>query len=160
MGRLRVRHFAGAALLAATITGLALAGQPEMIERNLFAPDRKAPAPARPDSVEKPDARNSPLQLDAVIIIGPGRQALVSYIGEVPNKAGKKAIIRKWVRQGDSLDTGHVVRSIEPTRIELVREGEASSLELHGDKQLAPPLQEMPKQRTPQPDGTKNQKAS
>lgn len=115
-----------------------------LVERNLFAPDRIPPAPDEGPITSRSGPSQALFQLDAVIIQAGERLALLSYIDMNNGKSSGKPVRRIWVRPRQRLDTGHVVESIEPERVSLSRAGENLELPLHGNKQFAPPVQNLP----------------
>ena len=132
-----------------------------MVERNVFAPDRKPPsdepAPAAQQG-NKPGVSVKSIQLDGIIIHGDARKAIVRVKGQAvvnPNEKGKGQSPYVTVKEGGRVAEYQVVK-IEPKSITLEKEGQAFIVSLFSEgKVLAPlaPVPAAPVMVTPAPDG-------
>jgi len=115
-----------------------------MVDKNLFAQDRKPPSPetaAAPAAAGKPGMPVTNIQLDGVMIKGNSRKALVRMkaSGGPAGQAGKKGsspfvVVRENQQVGDF----RVVK-IEPKSISLERDGQHFVVSLFAEGKIATP---------------------
>ena len=125
-----------------------------MVEKNLFAPDRKPPSPesvvAAPQT-NKPGLSAKAIQLDGVIVRGDTRKALVRVKGQIPG-AEKAKTQNPYisVTEGEKLGDFQVIR-IENRSISLERDGQTEVIGLFAEGKLVVPPPQMPAPAAPNP---------
>ncbi len=123
-------------------------GSSPMVEKNLFAPER------RPDVEETPtpstarssDAALRSLQLDAVMVFGENKRAILrSRGGRAPQRAsdGQAGSPYISVREGDQVGDFRVVK-IEQKSIRLEKDGQLHELSLFAEGKVVPPPPPLP----------------
>lgn len=118
-----------------------------IVERNLFSPDRKPPAP---DSEPSSAAGSSPavppkaLQLDGIFVYGNTRKALIRFKGQAPGKdKAKESSPFVSVREGDKV-SDYLVNKIGTKSIMLEKGGQTFELYLYASGKVLPPLTPSP----------------
>jgi hypothetical protein len=126
-------------------------GSPIVVDRNLFAPDRK---PTPPDSGTPAAQSTTPavppkaLQLDGIIVYGSTKKALVRMKGQVPGQAkGKEASPFISVREGEKV-SDYVVTKIGMKSISVEKGGQTFDINLFATGKILPPLPAPPPQQT------------
>jgi hypothetical protein len=132
-------------------------GAPIMVEKNLFARDRKPPSPesdASPAQSNKPGLSAKSIQLDGVLMQGDLRKAILRLKGQLPGaekgKGQKPFVI---VKEGDKVGDFQVVK-IENRSLSLEKDGQTEVINLFGEgKVVIPPpsVPSTPKQGQVQP---------
>ena len=127
---------------------------PLMVEKNLFATDRKPPSPESADASAKPAKPGmtvSNFQLDGVIIESNGKRAILrmkSQSAGTPGKKGQAPSPFLTVREGQTVSDFRVSK-IEPKSISLEKDGQTYTIGLFAEnKILSPPSPAAP---VPQP---------
>lgn len=149
---------ASAFILFFLTTSLVFAQPPEptapedsspMVEKNLFSPDRKPPAPGSQSSAGDQKGDKTPptaVQLDGVFIYGDKKSALLRLKSPTPSK--KKGDHQEspyvTVAEGEQVGDMRVVK-IEARKITLEREGEIQEVDLFETNKVSPPVQAPPK---------------
>jgi hypothetical protein len=126
------------------------ASGPVMVEKNLFAQDRKPPSPdatpATPQSAG-PGLSIKSVQLDGVFIHGDTKKALVRYKGGggagKDRGKGKQASPFTTVQEGEKLGD-FLVKKIEPRSISLEKDGQTVVVGLFAEGKVVPPAPPMP----------------
>lgn len=116
---------------------------PMMVEKNLFAQDRKPPPPESATPAvqsNKPGPSHNAIQLDGIIIHGDSRKALLRYKGQVPGAEKKKdrspyVTVREGQRFGD-----YQVVKIESKSVSLEKDGQVFVISLFSDGKVVTPL--------------------
>jgi len=129
------------------------AAGPLMVEKNLFATDRKAPPPESQEAGARP-ARTSMeianLQLDGIIIQSNTKKALLRMKNVPAGGSGKKGQPSSpfvTVREGQSV-SDYRVSKIEPRSISLEKDGQTFTIGLFADNKVlaqsspVPPVQQ------------------
>lgn len=141
-------------LLGVVLTGAifvhvpCLTAAPLMVEKNLFAQDRKPPSPesaAAPATAGKPGMPITNIQLDGVIIRGNNRKALLrmkapTAAGQAGKKASKPYVV---VRENQQVGDFRVVK-IEPKSVSLEKEGQTFVLGLFAEGKVVIPAAPQP----------------
>lgn len=122
--------------------GSAVLAAPIMVEKNLFAEDRKPPSEQANPSHQsnQPGIQPKAIQLDGVFIHGDTKKALVR-LKEPPrgrDKAGKAQSPFVVVREGEKLADYQVIR-VEPRSISLEKDGQTIVVGLFADGKVVPP---------------------
>ena len=140
------------ALLCAVVLTLAAFtskgfGGSTMVEKNLFAPERKPPSP---EAVEAPPQKNQPgvsikaIQLDGVLIQGANRKAIIRHKGKMPGSTDKKGESPyTTVREGESVGDYKVVK-INSKSITLEKDGTQEEVNLFAEGKVVPPAPRLP----------------
>jgi len=125
-------------------------GAPIMVDKNLFAQDRKAPSPESAVAAAQPNKAGMPitnLQLDGVIINGGTKKALIRMKSQ--GGAGTGADRKKQsspyvtVREGQQVGDFRVSK-IEAKSIALEKDGQTYQLNLFAEGKIAPPATAAP----------------
>lgn len=118
-----------------------------MVDKNLFAQDRKPPSPesaAAPAATGKPGMPITNIQLDGVMIKGNSRKALVRMKAASGGQAGKKgASPFMVVRENQQVGDFRVVK-IEPKSISLEKDGQNFVISLFAEGKVVPPAAQPP----------------
>jgi hypothetical protein len=114
-----------------------------MVEKNLFAPDRKPPSPesvAATPQPNKPGLSAKSVQLDGVFIRGDTKRALLRVKGQIPGADKAKTQNPYFaVGEGEKLGDFQVVR-IESRSVSLERDGQTEVINLFSEgKMVVPP---------------------
>ena len=130
-------------------SSICIAG-PVMVEKNLFAQDRRPPSPNAAPSAPQSNAPGlaiQSIQLDGVFIHGDSKKALVRYKGGgAPGKEkrkNKQASPFTTVQEGERLGD-YLVKEIEPRRISLEKDGQTVVVSLFAEGKVVPPAPPMP----------------
>jgi hypothetical protein len=127
-------------------------GGSTMVEKNLFAPERKPPSP---EAVEAPPQKNQPgvsikaIQLDGVLIHGSSRKALIRHKGKMPggnNKKGESPY--STVQEGEAVGDYKVVK-INSKSITLEKDGKQEEVNLFAEGKVVPPAPRLPQAPLP-----------
>ncbi len=125
-----------------------------MVEKNLFALDRKPPSPE--SAVQSPQPNKAGLsakaiQLDGVFIRGETKKAIVRVKGQIPG-ADKAKTQNPYVTvtEGEKLGDFQVVK-IEPRRISLEKDGQTEVVNLFAEGKIVVPAPPQPTSPTPAP---------
>ncbi len=133
-------------------TGTCFGAAPIMVEKNLFAQDRKPPSEqaAPTPQANQPGLQPKSIQLDGVFICGDVKKALIRLKGQPSgkDKSGKAQSPFVMVREGEKLAEYQVVR-IEPRSVSLEKDGQTYVVSLFAEGKVVPPAPQ-----TPQPPGT------
>jgi hypothetical protein len=127
---------------------------PIMVEKNLFAQDRKPPSPdaAAPNpQPNKSGLSAKAIQLDGIFIRGDARKALVRVKGQIPG-ADKTKAQNPYVtlREGEKIGDLQVVK-IEPRSISLERDGQTEVVNLFAEGKVVVPPPPVPTSPTAAP---------
>jgi len=124
---------------------LGASAAPLMVEKNLFAPDRKPPSPDAPDANKgpnKPGLSPKAIQLDAILSVGESRKAVIRAKvpgpGPGPQEKGKSQSPYTTVQEGDTVGEYRVVK-IEPKSISLDKDGQIIVVGIFAEGKVAPP---------------------
>lgn len=124
---------------------LGAAAAPLMVEKNLFAPDRKPPSPDAADANKgpsKPGLSPKAIQLDAIMSVGESRKAVIRAkvpgAGPVQQEKGKGQSLYTTVQEGDSVGEYRVVK-IESKSISLDKAGETIVVGIFAEGKVVPP---------------------
>lgn len=141
--------FAGAVF---SVSSICISG-PVMVEKNLFAQDRKPPGP---DSAAPPPPQsNTPglsaksVQLDGVLIHGHTKKAVVRFKGGQPSQGqhgkdkGKSELPFKTVQEGEKIGD-YLVKKIESRSISLEKDGQVVTVSLFAEGKVVPPPPPVP----------------
>jgi hypothetical protein len=122
------------------------AAGPLVVERNLFAQDRKPPS----DEVAEAPRRNTPglsskaFQLDGVFMYGDKKEALIRLKSQAPGKPrGKDQSPYVTVREGEKIDEYQVVK-IEPKSVSFEKDGQTIVVNLFAEGKIVPPAPPVP----------------
>jgi hypothetical protein len=123
------------------------ASAPIMVERNLFAQDRKPPtdepAPAAPRG-NSPGLSAKAIQLDGVFIHGDTKEALLRVKGQMPGKNKDKGQTPYvTVREGEKVADFQVVK-IESRSVSLEKDGQIVVVNLFAEGKVVPPAPPVP----------------
>jgi hypothetical protein len=131
-----------------------------MVEKNLFAQDRKPPPPETASSTPQaktPGLSVNTLQLDGVMIHGDNRKALIRFKGQVPHamQGDKAKSPYLTLKEGERVGDFQVVK-IEPKSVSLEKDGQVTVLSLFAEGKVVPPVPAAPANNahpvaTPQP---------
>ncbi len=128
---------------------------PVMVEKNVFAMDRKPPPPesaSAPATPTRPGMGISNIQLDGVIINGNSKKAIL----RMKNQPGGAAAAKKGqspfvtVREGQQIGDMRVTK-IEPKSISLEKDGQTFTVNLFADNKVVTPPAPMPAPAQAQP---------
>ncbi len=125
------------------------AAAPLMIEKNLFAADRKPPSPESADSsprAAKPGMAVSNIQLDGVIIQSNAKRAVLrmkSVPAGRPVKKGQPASPFVTVREGQMVSDYRVTK-IESKSISLEKDGQTFTVGLFAENKVVSPASAAP----------------
>lgn len=145
-------------LTGALFIGSIAEGAPIMVDKNLFAQDRKAPSPESATAAAQPNKAGMPitnLQLDGVMINGGTKKALIRMKSQ--GGAGTGADRKKQpspyvtVREGQQVGDFRVSK-IEAKSIALEKDGQTYQLNLFAEGKIAPPATAAPPAAGPPPD--------
>ncbi|MHC1725678.1 MAG: hypothetical protein AB9866_06685 [Syntrophobacteraceae bacterium] len=133
------------------------AAAPVMVEKNLFAQDRKPPSPesAAPSQPTKPGMAIANIQLDGVMIQGNSKKALIRLKnvggGGGPGKQQKGASTPfVTVREGQQVGDFRVSK-IEPKSISFEKEGQTYTIGLFAENKVVSPAAPVPPAPPPPP---------
>ncbi len=120
---------------------------PLMVEKNLFAQDRKPPSgessPTTPQG-NTPSLPPKAFQLDGVFMFGEIKKALIRVKGQLPGKdKGKNASPYEVVSEGMRIGDYQVVK-IENRSISLEKDGQTYVVSLFAEGKVVPPPPPMP----------------
>lgn len=141
---MRLKRFLFSCLI---VTGVACIGSigtaaPLMIEKNLFAQDRKPPPPESAVSTAQPNRPGMPIsniQLDGVVIQGNAKKAIVRL--KNPGATGDKKKVQSpfvTVREGQQVGDFRVSK-IEPKSISLEKDGQTHVVSLFAENKVSTP---------------------
>ena len=123
-----------------------------MVEKNLFAQDRKPPSPdsaVQNPQPNKPGLSAKALQLDGVFIRGDTRKAIVRVKGQLPG-ADKAKTQNPYVTVGEGEKMGDFqVVKIEPRRISLEKDGQTEIVNLFAEGKVVVPVPPVPTSPSP-----------
>jgi len=130
------------------------ASTPIMVEKNLFAPDRKPPSPETAVQAPQPNKVGlsaKAIQLDGVFIRGDTKKAIVRVKGQLPG-ADKNKTQNPYVTvtEGEKLGDFQVVK-IEPRRISLEKDGQTEVVNLFAEGKVVVPPPPVPASAAPVP---------
>ncbi len=118
-----------------------------MVDKNLFAPDRKPPSP---ETVEAPPQKTQPgvslkaIQLDGVMIQGATRKAIIRHKGKMPGSTEKKGQSPyTTIQEGESVGDYKVVK-INTKSITLEKDGKQEDVNLFAEGKVVPPAPRLP----------------
>jgi hypothetical protein len=116
---------------------------PLMVEKNLFAQDRKPPPPESAASPAQPGRPGMPItniQLDGVMINGSNKKALVRMKSPQPG-ADRKKVQSPFVtvREGQQIGDFRVTR-IEPKSVQVEKDGQSYTINLFAEGKIASPV--------------------
>ncbi len=119
------------------------AAEPIMVDKNLFAQDRRPPPPdsgAPSAQSNKRGVSHNALQLDGVIIQGDSKKALLRHKSQ-PSQAEKKKNQSPYVtvREGQRFGDYQVVK-IEPKSISLEKDGQVFVISLFSEGKVLSPV--------------------
>lgn len=129
------------------------AAAPLMVEKNLFAPDRKPPAPESETSAgpAKPGMAIGNIQLDGVMILGNSKKAILrlkSPPAGPPGKKGQPASPFVSVREGQMVSE-YRVSKIESKAISLEKDGQTFIVALFATNKVVTPASPVPPPAAP-----------
>ena len=118
-----------------------------MVEKNLFAPDRKPPSPessAPPSQGNKPGLTAKAVQLDGVFIRGDVKKAIIRMKGQIPG-ADKTKPQNPYVtvKEGEKIGDLHVVK-IDFRSVSLEKDGQIEVVKLFAEGKVVPPPPPVP----------------
>jgi hypothetical protein len=116
-------------------------GAPLMVEKNIFAQDRKPPPPDSVSSTPQAPRPNMPIsniQLDGVMVNGNSKKALVRLKSGQPG-AKKAQSPFVTVREGQQIGDYRVVR-IESKSLSLEKDGQNFTINLFAEGKIATPV--------------------
>jgi hypothetical protein len=125
-----------------------------MVEKNLFAPDRKPPSPesvAATPQPNKPGLSAKAVQLDGIFIRGDTKKALLRVKGQIPG-ADKAKTQNPYIAlgEGEKLGDFQVVR-IENRSVSLERDGQTEVINLFAEGKVVVPPPPAPAASVPSP---------
>ncbi|HYA43235.1 MAG TPA: hypothetical protein VEF34_18170 [Syntrophobacteraceae bacterium] len=132
------------------------AAAPLMVEKNLFANDRKPPPPESADTAGKAAKPGMPvgnIQLDGVIIESSAKRAILrmkSLPAAPPPKKGQPASPFLTVREGQMVSDYRVTK-IEPKSISLEKDGQTFTIGLFAANKVSSPASPVPTPAAPAP---------
>ncbi len=141
---MRLKRFVFSCLIAVGVAciGSTGAAAPLMIEKNLFAQDRKPPPPESAVSTAQPNRPGMPItniQLDGVVIQGTAKKAIVRL--KNPGAGGDKKKVQSpfvTVREGQQVGDFRVTK-IEPKSISLEKDGQTHVVSLFAENKVSTP---------------------
>jgi hypothetical protein len=118
-----------------------------MVEKNLFAPDRKPPSPesvAATPQPNKPGLSAKAIQLDGIFIRGDTRKAILRVKGQIPG-ADKAKTQNPYIAlgEGEKLGDFQVVK-IENRSVSLEKDGQTEVINLFAEGKMVVPPPPMP----------------
>ncbi len=136
--------FGGGWLVGGTVPAMSAS---LMIEKNLFAPDRKPPSPeavAAPAQSNKPGLTAKAVQLDGVFIRGDTRKAILRMKGQIPGAdKAKPQNPYVTVKEGEKIGDLQVVK-IDFRSISLEKDGQVEVVKLFAEGKVVPPPPPVP----------------
>lgn len=150
--------FGGGWLVGGTMPALSAS---LMIEKNLFAPDRKPPSPeaAAPAQSNKPGLTAKAVQLDGVFIRGDTRKAILRMKGQIPGAdKAKPQNPYVTVKEGEKIGDLQVVK-IDFRSVSLEKDGQIEKIDLFASGKVVPPPPPVPATpaAAPPPEAAKGQ---
>jgi hypothetical protein len=141
-----------------------------MVEKNLFASDRKPPSPeatAPAPQANKPGLTAKAVQLDGVFIRGDIKKAIMRVKGQIPGAdKAKPQNPYVTVKEGEKIGDLHVVK-IDTRSVSLEKDGQVEVVKLFAEGKVVPPAPPVPSapggsatppgQVPPAPDAAKGQ---
>lgn len=122
-------------------------GAPVMVEKNLFAPDRKPPSPeatAPTPQANKAGLSSKAVQLDGVFIRGDIKKAIMRVKGQIPGAdKGKAQNPYVTVKEGEKIGDLQVVK-IETRSVSLEKDGQIDVIKLFAEGKVVPPAPPAP----------------
>jgi hypothetical protein len=118
-----------------------------MVEKNLFAPDRKPPSPestAPPPPANKPGLSAKTVQLDGVFFRGDIKKAIMRVKGQIPG-ADKAKTQNPYitVKEGEKIGDLQVVK-IDTRSVSLEKDGQVEVVKLFAEGKVVPPPPPVP----------------
>ena len=125
-----------------------------MVEKNLFAQDRKPPSPesaAPPPQSNKPGLTAKAIQLDGVFIRGETKKAILRVKGQIPG-ADKSKAQNPYVTLGEGEKLGDLqVVKIDYRSVSLEKDGQVDTVKLFAEGKVVPPVPPIPAVQAPSP---------
>jgi hypothetical protein len=124
---------------------------PIMVDKNLFASDRKPPSPesaAPAPQTNKGGLSAKAVQLDGIFMQGDTKKAIVRVKGQMPGSKSQNPYIT--VGEGEKLADLLVVK-IDSRSISLERDGQTEVVKLFGDGKIVVPPPPVPTSPAPTP---------
>ena len=125
-----------------------------MVEKNLFAQDRKPPSPesaAPPPQPNKPGLTAKAVQLDGVFIRGDTKKAILRVKGQIPG-ADKSKAQNPYVTLGEGEKLGDLqVVKIDYRSVSLEKDGQVDIVKLFAEGKVVPPAPPVPASPAPSP---------
>jgi hypothetical protein len=122
-------------------------GASVVVEKNLFAPDRKPPSPesmAPAPQANKPGLTAKAVQLDGVFIRGDIRKAIMRVKGQIPGaEKGKTQTPYVTVKEGEKIGDLQVVK-IDTRSVSLEKDGQIDVVKLFAEGKVVPPPPPVP----------------
>ncbi|MGA2404065.1 MAG: hypothetical protein ABSG91_20555 [Syntrophobacteraceae bacterium] len=143
-------------LVGVVVSNTVCAASPLMVEKNLFAADRKAPPPESADASPKPAKPGmavSNIQLDGVIMQSNAKRAVLRMKNQpvgAPGKKGQLASPFVTVREGQMV-SDYRVSKIESKSISLEKDGQTFTVGLFAANKVLPPITPAPAPVAAQP---------
>jgi hypothetical protein len=143
-------------LMWVLVSSAVCAAAPLMVEKNLFATDRKPPSPESVDASSKPAKPGMALgniQLDGVIIQSSGKKAVLRMKNQAagpPGRKGPSVSPFVTVREGQMV-SDYRVSKIEPKSISLEKDGQTFTVGLFAENKVLSPVTPAPAPVQPQP---------
>ena len=132
-------------LMWVLVSSAVCAAAPLMVEKNLFATDRKPPSPESVDASSKPAKPGMALgniQLDGVIIQSSGKKAVLRMKNQAagpPGRKGPSVSPFVTVREGQMV-SDYRVSKIESKSISLEKDGQTVTIGLFAGNKVVTPL--------------------
>jgi hypothetical protein len=118
-----------------------------MVEKNLFAPDRKPPSPestAPAPQANKPGLTSKAIQLDGVFIRGDIKKAIMRVKGQIPGAdKGKAQNPYVTVKEGEKIGDLQVVK-IDNRSVSLEKDGQIDVVKLFAEGKVVSPAPPVP----------------
>ena len=118
-----------------------------MVEKNLFAPDRKPPSPestAPAPQANKPGLTAKAVQLDGIFIRGDIKKAIMRVKGQIPGAdKGKAQNPYVTVKEGEKIGDLQVVK-IDYRSVSLEKDGQIDVVKLFAEGKVVPPPPPVP----------------
>jgi hypothetical protein len=128
--------------------------QPVMVEKNLFAPDRKPPSdqPVEPKKTEAPAGLPpKSVQLDGVMVLGESKKALIRVRSQILGTTKTRDPFPYMaVKEGDAVGDYKVV-TIDAKSVTLARSGQEYYVGLFSEGKIASPPTPLPAVAAPRP---------
>ena len=125
-----------------------------MVEKNLFASDRKPPSPesaAPAPQTNKPGLTAKAVQLDGVFICGDTKKAILRVKGQIPG-ADKSKAQNPYVTLGEGEKLGDLqVVKIDYRSVSLEKDGQVDIVKLFAEGKVVPPAPPVPASPAPSP---------